>query len=89
MLGFVERNFENGFTKKSNPRSTPRVRFEAIAIGVDHALMERPDLADKTLNSIADWIDAEEFKTVTTSDAANVKSKLQGRIAFVKNAILE
>lgn len=89
MLGFVERNFETGFTKKSNPKTTPRVRFEAIAIGVDHALTERPDLVDKALNAIADWIDGEEFKSVTTSDAANVKSKLQGRIAFVKNAILE
>ena len=89
MLAFVERNFENGFTKKSNPKTTPRVRFEAIAIGVDHALTERPDMAEEKLNSIADWIEGDEFKRVTTSDAANVKSKLQGRIEFVKSKLLK
>lgn len=89
MLNFVQRNFDNGFAKKSNPKSTPRVRFEAIAIGVDHALTEQPDLAEAKLDSIEDWIEGEEFKTATTSDAANVKSKLQGRINYVKNALLK
>ena len=88
MLAFVNRNFENGFTKKSNPKSTPRVRFEAIAIGVDQAIREQPNLAESKLDNVADWIEGDEFKKVTTSDAANVKSKLQGRINFVKNKIL-
>ncbi len=88
MLKFVERNFSTGFTKKTNPKTTPRVRFEAIAIGVDHAIREHPALANSTLNSVSDWIEGDDFKKVTTSDAANVKSKLIGRIDFVKNALL-
>lgn len=88
MLKFVELNFPTGFTKKSNPKTTPRVRFEAIAIGVDHAINERPALVGTALNSVPDWIEGDDFKKVTTSDAANVKSKLVGRIEFVKKALL-
>ena len=35
-----------------------------------------------------DWLDSVEFKKHTTSDAANNKSKLTGRIEFVKDCLL-
>ncbi|WP_294962406.1 DUF262 domain-containing protein [Sulfurimonas sp.] len=84
MLDFVKQNFENGFAKTKNAKSTPRVRFEAISVGVDLALHEIPDLS--ILNT--DWIDSDEFKTHTRSDASNNRLKLMGRTDFVKNKLL-
>ncbi len=84
MLKFVERNFENGFAKSKIAKSTPRVRFEAISVGVYLALEENSDL-DKVN---VEWLDSPEFKEHTTSDSANNKNKLNGRIDYVKNKIL-
>ncbi len=85
MLKFVDKNFENGFAKTNNATTTPRVRFEAIAVGVNLALLEKPSL--DTIK--VDWLDSSEFKKHTTSDSANIKKKLNGRIEYVKNKILE
>lgn len=89
MLEFVDSAFATGFTKPENPKTTPRVRFEAIAIGVDQALTNQAELAVGDPPLVDVWLGGEEFKTATTSDAANVKSKLERRIAFVRNALLE
>jgi uncharacterized protein with ParB-like and HNH nuclease domain len=82
MLQFVKDNFDNGFRKSPNSKSTPRGRFEAIAVGVILAIESGENLNN---NNVKEWIDSDEFKTVTTSDAANNKSKLIERIEFVKN----
>lgn len=82
-LKFVETNFPNGFRKSENSKSIPRVRFEAIAVGTNLTLREKPDL---TINNV-DWINSNEFKQWTTSDAANNKSKVIGRIEFVKDCL--
>ncbi|MEA2029628.1 MAG: DUF262 domain-containing protein [Campylobacterota bacterium] len=84
MLEFVEKNFEYGFAKTQNATSTPRVRFEAIAVGINLALQENPNL--KNINT--DWLDSDEFKRHTTSDSANTKRKLNGRIDYVKDKVL-
>ncbi|MDQ7083766.1 MAG: DUF262 domain-containing protein [Sulfurovum sp.] len=84
MLEFVERNFENGFAKSKMAKSTPRVRFEAISVGVNLALIEQPNL--DRINT--DWLDSNEFKVHTTSDSANNTNKLNGRIDYVKNKVL-
>jgi hypothetical protein len=88
MLQFVKRVFPNGFSKISNPNSTPRARYEAIAIGSYLAMVERPELAKAAVPDVKPWLESKEFSEVTTSDAANVRSKLQNRIEFVKNALL-
>ena len=85
MLEFVKRNFKNGFAKTANAKSTPRVRFEAISVGVDLALKENPTLEKVNI----DWLESDEFKTYTRSDAANNRLKLIGRTDYVKNKILE
>lgn len=85
MLIFVERYFPLGFKKVENSKSIARTRFEAIAIGVTLALRERNDLIT---NTISDWLNSEEFKVQTTSGSANNKSKVVGRIEFVKNKLL-
>ncbi|HBX51930.1 MAG: hypothetical protein A2275_18545 [Bacteroidetes bacterium RIFOXYA12_FULL_35_11] len=82
-LNFVQSNFPYGFKKSENSKSIPRVRFEAIAVGTNLALRENPDLTPSNL----DWINSNEFKKETTSDAANNKSKVVGRIEFVKNCL--
>jgi len=83
-LLFIEKNFPNGFAKTKNAKSTPRVRFEAIAVGTALALKENPLLVVDNI----DWIDSEEFKQLTTSDASNNQHKLKRRIEFVKNKLL-
>jgi hypothetical protein len=84
MLKFVDKNFENGFAKTKNAKSTPRVRFEAISVGVYLALLENPTLGK--INT--DWLESDEFKTHTRSDAANNRLKLIGRTDYVKNKLL-
>lgn len=87
MLEFVKKAFPNGFRKLSNPNTTPRARFEAIAIGSDQALQQNPGIFNQVPDT-SPWLDSKEFGEITTSDAANVKSKLQKRIDYVKQALL-
>ena len=84
MLNFVELYIPNGFGKLPNSKSIPRVRFEAIAIGANLALKENPKLA----NPSTQWLESQEFKRNTTSDAANSKIKLKNRIEFVRDCLL-
>lgn len=88
-MNFVDRVFPHGFRKTANANTTPRVRFEAIAIGSYLALQQRPELADGAAPDVAKWLESEEFKTVATSGAANVRSKLLSRLEFVRDALLE
>ncbi|EGQ8946787.1 hypothetical protein ATY37_14105 [Vibrio cidicii] len=88
VLNFVEKSFELGFRKTAGAKTTPRSRFEAIAIGSYKALTEKPDLAVTQAQTEA-IVNSAEFKKKVTSDGANVKSKLEGRIDVVKKALLE
>lgn len=88
MIDFVENTFEFGFAKAANNKTTPRVRFEAIAIGTYFALSEKPDL-HLTKEQANEILESEGFKAVTRSDAANVIKHLKGRIDFIKNALIE
>lgn len=83
-LNFVQTNFPNGFKKSDTAKSIPRVRFEAIAVGVNLALRENSELTISDLK----WLESNEFKKWTTSDAANSKNKVVGRIEFVRDCLL-
>ena len=85
MLDFVDKNFPYGFAKSKNAKSTPRVRFEAISVGVALALRENKNLI---VNNV-DWIESDEFKVHTTSHASNSLNRVMGRIEYVKNMLLE
>ncbi len=85
MLNFVSRHFDSGFAKKKGFKSTPRVRFEAISVGVNLALKENPNVVPKSMA----WLDSDEFKKHTTTHASNSRPKLKGRIEYVKNKILK
>lgn len=85
MLEFVDRYFApNGFRKKAAHTRTPRIRFEAIAVGVALALRENPSLVPANV----DWLESDEFKQHTTSDASNSRPKVKARIEFVRDRLL-
>ncbi|GMO31013.1 MAG: hypothetical protein Ta2B_12040 [Termitinemataceae bacterium] len=84
-MQFAEKTFPAGFAKVQNASSTPRVRFEAIAVGSALALREKPDLVVKDIS----WIDSDEFKDLTTSDASNNQGELVKRVEFVRDNLLK
>lgn len=84
MLSFIDRTLPYGFKKSSNAKSTPRVRFETLAIGAALALKEKPDLVCTDVS----WLDSKEFKEHTRSDGSNSKTKLKARIEYAKNKFL-
>lgn len=88
-LEFVDRVFPYGFSKSPAGRATPRARFEAIAIGTESALRERPELAelDPARINVGSWLEGEDFAEVTGSDGANAVARLRGRIDFVKERL--
>lgn len=84
MLNFVKKHFPFGFAKSQSATTTPRVRFEAISVGVALALREKPDLEVTNI----DWINSDDFKVLTTSDASNNEGKLVARVEYVRNKLL-
>lgn len=84
MCKFVEKHFTNGFAKPDSQKAVPNVRFEAISVGTALALRENPDLIPMDMT----WLDSDEFKKKTTTDASNNPGRLQERVEFVKNSLL-
>ncbi|MGF1575624.1 MAG: DUF262 domain-containing protein [Cyanophyceae cyanobacterium] len=84
MLNFVDQYFPNGFSKSKGHVRTPRIRFEAISVGIALALRERSDLVPASMN----WLDSQEFKKYTTSDASNSRPKVIRRIEYVRDQLL-
>lgn len=87
-LDFVERTSPHGFTKSETGSQVPRVRFEAIAVGSALALRADPTLFERAPD-ITPLLDSAAFATATKSDAANVKSRLLGRIKLVRDWLLQ
>lgn len=85
MLNFVNRNLEYGFAKSKGAKSTPRVRFEALSVGVSLALKINPSLQITNM----DWITSKKFKDLTTADASNNPGRLINRIEFVRDNLLQ
>jgi hypothetical protein len=86
-MNFINAAFPNGFRKTPSSNATPRSRFEAIAVGTFLALNAKPTLAPSVEN-VSSWINDEQFIKETRSDGANAIKRLEGRIGFVKNALL-
>ena len=84
MLSFVSQHFPNGF-KRIGYKTVPRIRFEAIAVGVSLALRGTPDLVP---GDIGQWLDSHEFIKHTRSDASNSRPKLINRIHYVRDNLL-
>jgi len=84
MLAFVEKTFPSGFSKAKGHTRTPRIRYEALAVGSALALRQEPTLK---VESIA-WLTSDEFKKLTTSDASNSRPKVIKRIEYVRDKLL-
>lgn len=87
MLNFVHVNFPNGFRRTPTSKTTPRARFEAIAVGVAFALRERPGLTEPVV-PVSEWLFSDEFQKVISADSANNKSQLLARINYVRSKVL-
>lgn len=83
-MEFVEKYFPAGFAKSKKAKSTPRVRFEAISVGTALALREKPNL---TVSNV-DWLQSDDFMSLTTSDASNNEGRLKSRVEFVRDKLL-
>ena len=85
MLDFVGRHFPTGFSKTAGAKTTPRVRFEAIAVGVNLALRKNPNLVPSNPRK---WLDSDKFRYHTTTHASNSRPRLRDRIEFVRDHLL-
>jgi hypothetical protein len=85
MLDIVEKYLPYGFSKGKNYTRTPRIRFEAISVGIALALRKNKNLKIKSI----DWLDSPEFKEYTTSDASNSRPKVMKRIEYVRDQVLK
>ena len=86
LIAFVEDTFPDGFKKTKTSTITPRVRFEALSVGVSLALSENSNLS--YLGDFS-WLNSPEFKQLTTSDGSNSRKKIIERIEYVKDQFLE
>jgi hypothetical protein len=86
MLDFVRSYFPYGFAKTPTSRSTPRVRFEAISVGVNLALRKDSDLVPRNPRR---WLESAAFDQQTTTHASNSQPRLRGRIEFVRDHLLD
>lgn len=72
------------FARKGRDNATPRVRFEALSVGICLALQQNSSLQPGNF----DWLESNEFKDLTTSDASNNPGRLKARIEFVRDCLL-
>lgn len=86
-MTFIERVFPYGFRSSKNGITTRKARFEAIAVGSYLALKKCPDLINHT--PAVNWLAENEFKSVTGSDGANAIGRLQNRLTFVRDRLLQ
>lgn len=85
VMRFAENHLEPPyFARKGRDNATPRVRFEALSVGIFLALKQKPDLNPTDFS----WLYSREFKELTTSDASNNQGRLQARIEFVRDCLL-
>jgi hypothetical protein len=85
-MKFIQQFFPYGFAKSPGARTTPRVRFEAIGVGVNLALRQKPDLIPWPVSS---WLESPEFLVETTTHASNSAPRMRRRIEFVRDRLLE
>ncbi|MGB3267405.1 MAG: DUF262 domain-containing protein [Microcoleus sp.] len=85
MLNFVEKYFPQGFRQgKNDARTTTRIKFESLAVGVALALREKSNLELKS----TEWLTSKEFKNCTKSDASSSNNKVVLRIEYVRDRLL-
>jgi hypothetical protein len=84
MIKFVQQKFPYGFQRTRNAKITPRVRFEAISVGVHLALKSGKPLVTQNF----EWLESPTFKDLVRTDASNSGPKLRARVEFVRDALV-
>jgi hypothetical protein len=85
MLNFVEKYFPQGFRQgKNGARTTTRIKFESLAVGVALALRETSNLEPKS----TELLTSQDFKNYTKSTASSSKNKVALRIEYVRDQLL-
>ncbi len=84
MIAFVSEHFPFGFRKTRAARTTPRVRFEAISVGVHLAFERDPRLSTRDVT----WLDSDGFVAETTTHASNSGPRLRARVEYVRDKLL-
>jgi hypothetical protein len=84
MLSFVDKHMPLAFTKGKTSMKTPRVRFDAISVGVNLALRKNPSLHPKSMS----WLDSKLFAQLITSGGQNAPSAVKARIEYVRDSLL-
>lgn len=79
MLKFVDKHMPLAFTKGKTSNKTPRVRFDALSVGVNLALRENPRLIPKSTS----WLKSQEFNVLITSGGQNAPKAIRARIEYV------
>lgn len=85
MIDFVEMYFPTGFRQgKKKDRTTTRIKFESLAVGITLALRQQENLKPASVN----FLDSKEFIGYTSSDASSSRNKVIRRIEYVRDQIL-
>ncbi|MDV2476805.1 DUF262 domain-containing protein [Rhodococcus zopfii] len=87
-MEFISDNFPYGFKRARSGTSTPKTRYEAIAIGTKQALALKPNLSVRE-DSVEELVSSEDFSAIVRADGGNAKNRVQQRIAFIRNGLLE
>lgn len=85
-MRFVREHFPHGFAKGPDAKATPRVRFEALAVGTNLALRINPSLRPTRITS---WLNSDQFQRLTTTHASNSGPRLKARVEYVRDHLLE
>lgn len=89
VMRFAKKYYPNGFTKSmgNNRKDTPRVRFEALAVGTALALRENPNI--KPDGKLIEYmLTSDDFNKLVTSDGSNSRPRVKARIEFVRDSLL-
>jgi hypothetical protein len=84
VCSFAQQNLPGGDFARGNRNQTPRVRFEALAVGIALALRIKPDLKHADMK----WAESPEFEEFTRTDASNSRPKVVGRIEYARDHIV-
>ena len=85
MIDFVERYFPKGFRQgKKKDRTTTRIKFESLAVGITLALRQQENLQPASVK----FLDSKEFREYTSSDASSSRNKVICRLEYVRDQIL-
>ena len=88
MVAFVAISFPFGFKRTPTGRASPKARFESIAVGTYLAQQNHPALVVSP-EEVSKWIQGDPFREITGADGGNAIGRLEGRIHFVRDRLLE